>query len=57
MSTIYISISTQEFAHIQADLEEIRQLLLSPADSKFIELAIKIVSLQNRLEQLTTINE
>lgn len=49
-TTVEIPIS--EFKQLVEDVAEIKRLLVSPTDNKFIETGIRIVSLENRLKDI-----
>jgi len=45
-----VQIPIDEFRSLQSDVKEIKRLLLNPEDNKFMETALKIGNLENRLE-------
>jgi hypothetical protein len=48
-----IQVLLSDIKDIQADIKEIKELLFKPTDSKFVEVGVKLASLDNRLSALT----
>ena len=46
-----VEIPLDEFKELQLDIAEIKRLLHSPEDNKFMETSLRIGSLQNRLQE------